>query len=99
VQAGELERLGCTHAQGFLFARPLPADAVEEMLAANRPLGPANGERDTQDTASVRFVSAKPRADAAKGRVAATPRPDARPAGRSASRVLPAAAADPRWVG
>ena len=40
VQARELERLGCTHAQGFLFSRPLSVHAVDELLAANRPLGP-----------------------------------------------------------
>ena len=40
VQARELERLGCTHAQGFLFSRPLSAGAVEEILMANQPLGP-----------------------------------------------------------
>jgi EAL domain-containing protein (putative c-di-GMP-specific phosphodiesterase class I) len=40
VQARELVRLGCTHAQGYLFSRPLSTRAVEELLAANRPLGP-----------------------------------------------------------
>jgi len=40
LQAGELERLGCTHAQGFLFARALAPDAVEAMLVRNVPLGP-----------------------------------------------------------
>jgi diguanylate cyclase (GGDEF)-like protein/PAS domain S-box-containing protein len=40
VQARELERLGCTHAQGFLFSRPLSARAVEDLLMANQPLGP-----------------------------------------------------------
>jgi diguanylate cyclase (GGDEF)-like protein/PAS domain S-box-containing protein len=40
VQARELERLGCTHAQGFLFSRPLSIDAVEKLLVANIPLGP-----------------------------------------------------------
>jgi diguanylate cyclase (GGDEF)-like protein/PAS domain S-box-containing protein len=40
VQARELERLGCTHAQGFLFSRPLSTQAVEALLVANRPLGP-----------------------------------------------------------
>src|SRR4029078_3303576 len=29
VQARELERLGCTHAQGYLFSRPLSVKAVE----------------------------------------------------------------------
>jgi diguanylate cyclase (GGDEF)-like protein/PAS domain S-box-containing protein len=42
VQACELERLGCTHAQGYLFSRPLSPRAVEELLAANCPLGPKN---------------------------------------------------------
>jgi EAL domain-containing protein (putative c-di-GMP-specific phosphodiesterase class I) len=40
MQARELERLGCTHAQGFLFARPMSVSAVESMLIANKPLGP-----------------------------------------------------------
>jgi diguanylate cyclase (GGDEF)-like protein len=40
AQALELERLGCTHAQGYLFSRPLSAKAVEALLVANRPLGP-----------------------------------------------------------
>jgi diguanylate cyclase (GGDEF)-like protein/PAS domain S-box-containing protein len=40
VQARELERLGCTHAQGFLFSRPLSTQAAEALVMANRPLGP-----------------------------------------------------------
>ena len=40
VQARELERLGCTHAQGYLFSRPLSTGGVEALLVANRPLGP-----------------------------------------------------------
>jgi EAL domain-containing protein (putative c-di-GMP-specific phosphodiesterase class I) len=40
VQARELERLGCTHAQGFLFSRPLSATAAEALVVASRPLGP-----------------------------------------------------------
>jgi EAL domain-containing protein (putative c-di-GMP-specific phosphodiesterase class I) len=39
-QARELERLGCTHAQGFLFSRPLSQQAAEEVISANQPLGP-----------------------------------------------------------
>jgi len=39
-QARELQRLGCTHAQGFLFSRPLSSKAAEALLAANQPLGP-----------------------------------------------------------
>ena len=40
MQARELERLGCTHAQGYLFSRPLSTSAVEDLLVANGPLGP-----------------------------------------------------------
>jgi EAL domain-containing protein (putative c-di-GMP-specific phosphodiesterase class I) len=39
VQARELHRLGCRQAQGFYFSKPLPMAAVEELLAANQPLG------------------------------------------------------------
>jgi diguanylate cyclase (GGDEF)-like protein/PAS domain S-box-containing protein len=42
-QARELERLGCTHAQGYLFSRPISAQAVEKLLVANVPLGPKAG--------------------------------------------------------
>jgi diguanylate cyclase (GGDEF)-like protein/PAS domain S-box-containing protein len=48
-QARELERLGCTHAQGYLFSRPLSTRAVEELLEANHPLGP----KKAQPTASI----------------------------------------------
>jgi len=40
VQARELERLGCTHAQGYLFSRPISMQSAEELLSANQPLGP-----------------------------------------------------------
>jgi len=99
VQASELERLGCTHAQGFLFSRPLPAEAVEELLEADRPLGPAVGraELEVHEAGAVRFFTSKTRSDAARGRAAA--RADTRQIGRSASRVLPAATHDPRLLG
>jgi predicted signal transduction protein with EAL and GGDEF domain len=42
VQARELERLGCTHAQGYLFSRPISAQAAEDIVAAHQPLGPKN---------------------------------------------------------
>jgi diguanylate cyclase (GGDEF)-like protein/PAS domain S-box-containing protein len=41
-QAHELERLGCTHAQGFLFSRPLTTKAAEALIVAKQPLGPKN---------------------------------------------------------
>ncbi len=44
AQARELERLGCTHAQGYLFSRPLSASAVEDLLVANHPLGPKKSQ-------------------------------------------------------
>jgi diguanylate cyclase (GGDEF)-like protein/PAS domain S-box-containing protein len=40
VQARELERLGCTHAQGYLFSRPLSRTAAEAVVRAGVPLGP-----------------------------------------------------------
>src|SRR5262245_59642018 len=40
VQARELERLGCTHAQGFLFSKPLSIQSVEQLVMARKPLGP-----------------------------------------------------------
>ena len=56
VQARELERLGCTHAQGYLFSRPLSIRAVEDMLAANLPLGPKKDEA----VDAARAASGKP---------------------------------------
>jgi len=40
VQARELERLGCTHAQGYLFSRPLDPGVAERIISAHQPLGP-----------------------------------------------------------
>ncbi len=40
VQARELARLGCTHAQGYLFSRPLSTERAERVVMENRPLGP-----------------------------------------------------------
>jgi diguanylate cyclase (GGDEF)-like protein/PAS domain S-box-containing protein len=45
VQARELERLGCTHAQGFLFSRPVSLEHAEDILRVNRQLGPERRER------------------------------------------------------
>jgi diguanylate cyclase (GGDEF)-like protein/PAS domain S-box-containing protein len=50
MQARELKRLGCTHAQGFLFSRPITAAAAEELIKANKPLGPKDGSSDDDDT-------------------------------------------------
>ena len=54
-QAHELERLGCTHAQGFLFSRPVATTAAEAIIAAQVPLGPKNNQQEAAD--------AKPRRD------------------------------------
>ena len=36
-QAEALRELGCDVGQGFLFARPLPAEEIDELLAAGLP--------------------------------------------------------------
>ena len=53
-QACELERLGCTHAQGYLFSRPLSDRAAEQLRAANLPLGPKPISGDEAISASLR---------------------------------------------
>src|SRR5258708_16318544 len=40
VQARELGRLRCTHAQGFLFSRPLSMQAAQTLIKATPPLFP-----------------------------------------------------------
>jgi EAL domain-containing protein (putative c-di-GMP-specific phosphodiesterase class I) len=45
IQARALERLGCTHAQGFLFSRPLSTSKAEELVKARQPLGPKGATR------------------------------------------------------
>jgi diguanylate cyclase (GGDEF)-like protein/PAS domain S-box-containing protein len=59
VQARELERLGCTHAQGYLFSRPVSAKAAEQILVANQPLGPKKG----QPSEAVAAAESKPEFD------------------------------------
>ena len=39
VQARELRRLGCRHAQGYLYSQPISRADVEQMLGASRVLG------------------------------------------------------------
>ena len=55
VQARELQRLGCTHAQGYLFSKPLSTQAAEQILVANQPLasraGKAKGAVSAQSAA------------------------------------------------
>jgi predicted signal transduction protein with EAL and GGDEF domain len=52
VQWRELERLGCTHAQGYLFSKPVSTRAIEELLVANQPLGPKRTEGDVAAAAT-----------------------------------------------
>ena len=39
MQAQELKRLGCRHAQGYFFSPPLSSPRVEQLLAVRQPLG------------------------------------------------------------
>jgi len=39
AQAIELREMGCLYGQGYLFARPLPAERLDELLEAGLPLG------------------------------------------------------------
>jgi diguanylate cyclase (GGDEF)-like protein/PAS domain S-box-containing protein len=48
-QSRELERLGCTHAQGYLFSKPLSAHHAEQLIVANQPLGPKQARRKTDE--------------------------------------------------
>jgi EAL domain-containing protein (putative c-di-GMP-specific phosphodiesterase class I) len=40
-QAAMLRELGCTYAQGFHFARPLPAPALATVMSDQNALAPA----------------------------------------------------------
>jgi diguanylate cyclase (GGDEF)-like protein/PAS domain S-box-containing protein len=42
AQQRELERLGCTHGQGFLFSRPQPPHVFDDVLRGGRSLIPAD---------------------------------------------------------
>ncbi|MGB2712555.1 MAG: EAL domain-containing protein [Vicinamibacterales bacterium] len=59
VQARELERLGCTHAQGFLFSRPLTTASAEALVMANQPLGP-KAERRNRDLLYSEWLKRQP---------------------------------------
>src|SRR5207244_4886205 len=48
TQRASVRELGCDHAQGFLFARPVPAQEVSALLAARRiAAGSATRAQDT----------------------------------------------------
>lgn len=51
AQGRELERLGCTHAQGYLFSRAVSAEAAERIIADQQPLGPKRSPSDQPPSA------------------------------------------------
>ena len=87
VQANELRRLGCTHAQGYLFSRPISADAAEALLVANQPLGPT-AEWDAALTAGLLTIQES-------GKVAAKTIPSYVPPVSTVPPAPPAAPAHP----
>jgi diguanylate cyclase (GGDEF)-like protein/PAS domain S-box-containing protein len=59
-QAHELERLGCTHAQGFLFSRPLSQQSAEALITEGVPLGPKRAAAEITITDPELLVPAGP---------------------------------------
>ena len=51
AQARELERLGCTRAQGFLFSKAVSTAAAEQIVLARLPLGTGRAEASTSAVA------------------------------------------------
>jgi diguanylate cyclase (GGDEF)-like protein/PAS domain S-box-containing protein len=62
LQAQELRRLGCRHAQGYFFSPPLNRHDVEDMLTSRRPLGrqPGSDSETTRARAAEPFYSSNP---------------------------------------
>ena len=83
VQARELERLGCTHAQGFLFSRPLSTGSAEALVKANQPLGP-------KAPGSKADLFSGPPAVASGGGQRAAARPAAAASAAGLTRAVPA---------
>jgi len=50
-QLGQLQELGCDRGQGYLFARPLTAEAVSDMLLTRAHPETQLGEASTGDLA------------------------------------------------
>ena len=53
AQARELERLGCTRAQGYLFSRAVPPATAEAIVRSGLPIGPKRGEATAAATAPL----------------------------------------------
>ncbi|MGH9309490.1 MAG: putative bifunctional diguanylate cyclase/phosphodiesterase, partial [Vicinamibacterales bacterium] len=83
IQARELERLGCTHAQGFLFSRPLSTGSAEALVMACRPLGPKSGAVDGEHPVAAAPAVEKP--DTLYRQRLDPQRPPERPADRSSA--------------
>ncbi len=71
VQAQELERLGCTHAQGYLFSRPLAPQAAEALIMRHEPLGASAAAAPVGS--SVDWSTAQPELPACATGVTASP--------------------------
>jgi diguanylate cyclase (GGDEF)-like protein/PAS domain S-box-containing protein len=56
AQLASLKKLGCTRMQGFIFARPMPADAMDKLVASSHRWPRSHGSEATLERATTQSV-------------------------------------------
>lgn len=56
AQLASLKKLGCTRMQGFIFARPMPADAMDKLVASSHRWPRSHGSEATRERATTQSV-------------------------------------------